>query len=105
MVFSGSSSVLLRGRGLSLNNKCYVTLFSRKFDPNSRTRNANNVEPYTFVIYNAFFSGKLTSLHLYQRVRELLEDHLLCHYVLARSLTGDDMIIGELLLPLHLLLW
>ena len=33
----------------------YVTLFSWKFDPHSPPRNANNVEPYTFV---ALFSGK-----------------------------------------------
>ena len=34
--------------------KCYVTLFSMEFDPHPPPRNANNVEPYTFVI-NACF--------------------------------------------------
>ena len=35
--------------------KCYVTLFSREFDPHPPPRNANNVEAYTFV---TLFSGK-----------------------------------------------
>ena len=35
--------------------KCYVTLFSWKFDPHPPPRNANNVGPYTFV---TLFSGK-----------------------------------------------
>ena len=35
--------------------KCYVTLFSREFDPHPPPCNANNVEPYTFV---TLFSGK-----------------------------------------------
>ena len=29
--------------------KCYVTLFSWKLDPHPPPRNANNIEPYTFV--------------------------------------------------------
>ena len=29
--------------------KCYVTLFSREIDPHPPPRNANIVEPYTFV--------------------------------------------------------
>ena len=29
--------------------KCYVTLFSWKLDPHQPPRNANNIEPYTFV--------------------------------------------------------
>ena len=35
--------------------KRYVTLFSWKFDPHLPPRNANNVEPYTFV---TLFSGE-----------------------------------------------
>ena len=35
--------------------KCYVTLFSWKFDPHPPPRYANNVELYTFV---TLFSGK-----------------------------------------------
>ena len=35
--------------------KCYVTLCSWKFDPHPPHRNANNVEPYTFI---TLFYGK-----------------------------------------------
>ena len=35
--------------------KCYVTFFSWKFDARPPPSNANNVEPYTFVM---LFSGK-----------------------------------------------
>ena len=35
--------------------KCYVTLLSWKLDPHPLPRNANNIEPYTFV---TLFSGK-----------------------------------------------
>ena len=35
--------------------KCYVTLFSWKFDPHPPPGKANNVEPYIFVM---LFSGK-----------------------------------------------
>ena len=34
--------------------KCYVMLFPWEFDPHPPPRNANNVEPYTFV-HDAFF--------------------------------------------------
>ena len=37
--------------------KCYITLFSWTFDPHPPPRNANNVDPYTFV---RFFPGNLT---------------------------------------------
>ena len=39
----------------------YVTLFSREFDPHPHPPNANNVEPYTFVML--FSPGKLTPTH------------------------------------------
>ena len=35
--------------------KCYVTVFSWNLDPHQPPRNANNIEPYTFV---TLFSGK-----------------------------------------------
>ena len=35
--------------------KCYVTLFSWEFYPHPPPHNANNIEPYTFVM---LFSGK-----------------------------------------------
>ena len=44
--------------------KCYVTLFSWKLDPHPPPRNANNVEPYTFV---TFSSGKCDTPHPHLR--------------------------------------
>ena len=35
--------------------KCYVTLFNWEFDPHPPPRNADNVEPHTYV---TLFSGK-----------------------------------------------
>ena len=35
--------------------KCYITFFPWKFDPQPLPRNANNVEPFTFVM---LFFGK-----------------------------------------------
>ena len=40
--------------------KCYVKLFSWKFDIHPPSRNASNVESYTFV---TFFSGKFEAPH------------------------------------------
>ena len=40
--------------------KCYIMLFSWKFDPHPPSRNANNVEPYSFV---TLFSWKADTPH------------------------------------------
>ena len=40
--------------------KCYVTLYSREFDPHTPPRNTNNVEPYTFL---TLFSGNAETPH------------------------------------------
>ena len=44
--------------------KCYVMLFSWKLDPHPPPRNANNVEPYTFV---TLFSRKFDTPHPHLR--------------------------------------
>ena len=70
--------------------KCYVTLFSWKFDPHPPPRNANNVEPYTFV---TLFSGKL----------DTPPPHLHLHYVILEwpptYVLTTDMLLGLLVLP------
>ena len=44
--------------------KCYVTLFVWKLDPHPPPRNANNIEPYTFVM---LFPGKIDTPHPHLR--------------------------------------
>ena len=44
--------------------KCYVMLFSWNLDPHPPPRNANNIEPYTFV---TLFLGKIDTPHPYLR--------------------------------------
>ena len=71
--------------------KCYVTLFSWKFDPHPPPRYANNVEQYTIV---TLFSGKADTPHPLLRYVTLEWPHILkllpsiCAYL--RQLKGAE---------------